>query len=98
VAPWTKFFKTKDHIHSSRKLREGDSRVNLPDNATRSTTLRPCNLNLVRIVWNVLFGAGILLFEPLKLALLESLLPNGTSQLGPPVCIHKQKDQLWNFG
>uniref|UniRef100_A0A2P2PBU1 Peroxidase 72 n=1 Tax=Rhizophora mucronata TaxID=61149 RepID=A0A2P2PBU1_RHIMU len=27
----------------------------------------------------------MLLLEPLKLAPLESLLPNGTSQLGPPV-------------
>jgi len=36
------------------------------------------------MVWKVLFGAGMLLLEPLKLAVLESLLPNGTSQLGPP--------------
>ncbi|KAM3699862.1 hypothetical protein ACB098_05G056000 [Castanea mollissima] len=41
------------------------------------------------MVWNELFGVGILLLEPLKLALLESLLPNGTSQLGPPTCASK---------
>ena len=28
------------------------------------------------------------LLEPLKLAPLASLLPSGTSQLGPPVCMH----------
>lgn len=47
--------------------------------------LSPFNLNLVRIVWNVLFGAGRFWFEPLKFASRESLLPNGTSQHGPPV-------------
>jgi hypothetical protein len=26
------------------------------------------------------------LFEPLRLAVFESLLPNGSSQLGPPLC------------
>ena len=46
---------------------------------------RPCLLNLVRMVWKVLLGAGMSLLEPLRLAPLESLLPNGTSQLGPPV-------------
>lgn len=58
---------------------------NIPDNATRSTISSPCSLNFVRMVWKVLLGAGMLLFDPLKLAPLESLLPNGTSQLGPPV-------------
>jgi hypothetical protein len=32
-------------------------------------------------------GAGMLLFEPPRLAVFESLLPNGSSQLGPPLCI-----------
>jgi len=40
---------------------------------------------------NVLFGAGILLLEPLRVALLESLLPNGTSQFGPPACMNEKK-------
>lgn len=31
------------------------------------------------------FGAGMLLFEPLRLAVLKSFLPNGSSQLGPPL-------------
>ena len=57
----------------------------LPDRATRSTMLSPLSLNLVKMVWNVLLGAGMLLFEPLMLAPRESLLPKGTSQLGPPV-------------
>jgi len=39
----------------------------------------------VTIVLKVLLGAGMLLFDPLKLALVESLLPKGTIQLGPPV-------------
>lgn len=34
----------------------------------------------------VAFGGGRLLFEPFKLAVFESLLPNGSSQLGPPLC------------
>src|SRR4051794_32152328 len=42
------------------------------------------------MVWKVLFGAGMLLLEPLKLAPLESLLPNGTSQFGPPDCVHNK--------
>jgi len=46
----------------------------------------PLSLNLVRMVSNVLLGAGMLLFEPLMLAPRESLLPKGTTQLGPPVC------------
>ena len=33
------------------------------------------------------------MLEPLKLAPLESLLPNGTSQLGPPACVCINK--LW---
>lgn len=33
------------------------------------------------------FGAGMLVFAPLRLAVLESFLPNGSSQLGPPLCI-----------
>lgn len=32
------------------------------------------------------FGAGMLLFEPLRLAVLESFLPNGSAQFGPPLC------------
>lgn len=32
------------------------------------------------------FGAGMLVFAPLRLAVLESFLPNGSSQLGPPLC------------
>lgn len=63
----------------------------LPDSATRSTMLSFCLLNLVRIVWKVLFGAGMLLLEPLKLALFESLLPSGTSQFGPPDCNMQQQ-------
>lgn len=34
------------------------------------------------------FGGGMFLFEPFKLAVLESLLPNGSSQLGPPLCFN----------
>lgn len=34
----------------------------------------------------VAFGGGIFLFDPLRLAVFESLLPNGSSQLGPPLC------------
>ena len=63
----------------------------LPERATRSTISRPCLLNLVRMVWKVLLGAGMSLLEPLRLAPLESLLPNGTSQLGPPVFSYKNK-------
>lgn len=33
------------------------------------------------------FGGGMLLFDPLKLAVLESLLPSGSSQDGPPLCL-----------
>jgi len=58
----------------------------VPDRATRSTMSSPLSLNLVRMVSNVLLGAGMLLFEPLMLAPRESLLPKGTTQLGPPVC------------
>lgn len=32
-------------------------------------------------------GAGMRLLEPLRLAVSESLLPSGTSQPGPPVCM-----------
>jgi len=32
-------------------------------------------------------GGGMLLLAPLKLAVLESLLPTFTSQLGPPSCM-----------
>lgn len=37
----------------------------------------------------VAFGGGMFLFAPLRLAVLESLLPNGSSQLGPPLCFRK---------
>lgn len=74
-----------------RKIQEYKSSDHVPERATRSTKLSPCLLNLVRMVWKVLFGAGISLFEPLRLAPLESLLPSGTSQWGPPACISKQK-------
>lgn len=59
----------------------------VPDRATRSTMSSPCRLNLVRMVWKVLFGAGMSLLDPLRLAPLESFLPKGTSQLGPPAYI-----------
>lgn len=72
--------------------------INVPDNATRSTRLSPCSLNLVRIVWKVLFGAGMLLFEPLKLAPLESLLPRGTTQLGPPACTDTKNSRIYEIG
>lgn len=42
----------------------------------------------------MLLGAGMLLLDPLKLAPFESLLPNGTIQLGPPTCIHTNKDSM----
>lgn len=45
------------------------------------------------MVWKVLFGAGMSLLEPLRLAPLESLLPSGTSQLGPPVFCTKKLSQ-----
>ena len=48
------------------------------------------------MVWKVLFGAGMLLLDPLKLAVLESFLPNGTSQYGPPVCHYINKFQAQN--
>ena len=46
----------------------------------------PWRLNLVRMVLNVLLGAGMSLLDPCILAPLESRLPRGTSQLGPPAC------------
>lgn len=61
---------------------------NQPDSATRSTRSRPWRLNLVRIVLKVWLGAGMSLLDPLKLAPLESLLPRGTSQFGPPAWWH----------
>jgi hypothetical protein len=33
-------------------------------------------------------GGGMLLLAPLKLAVVESLLPTFTSQFGPPSCTH----------
>lgn len=42
------------------------------------------------------FGAGMFLFAFFKLAVLESLLPNGTSQCGPPLCsIHHENFFRW---
>lgn len=57
-----------------------------PERATRSISSSPWRLNNVIRFSMVEFGAGMLVFEMLKLAVLESLLPNGSSQLGPPLC------------
>lgn len=43
------------------------------------------------------FGAGMFLFEPVKLAVVESLLPRGNTQFGPPLCAFKLA-QLVNGG
>lgn len=58
----------------------------VPESATRSTSLRPWRWNNVMRFWIVEFGGGMLLLERLTLAVLESLLPRGSSQLGPPLC------------
>lgn len=42
------------------------------------------------------FGGGMFLFEPLRLAVFESLLPNGSSQLGPPLCF-KESSKFQNL-
>ena len=42
-------------------------------------------MNNVTRFWRVEFGGGILVFEVVKLAVFESLLPNGSSQFGPPL-------------
>jgi hypothetical protein len=47
---------------------------------------RPWLANLPMMVGRESLGAGMRLFEPLRLAVSESLLPSGTSQPGPPVC------------
>nr|CAB3484507.1 unnamed protein product [Digitaria exilis] len=57
-----------------------------PESATRSTTSSPWLANLPMMVGSVSLGAGMRLFEPLRLAVSESLLPSGTSHPGPPVC------------
>lgn len=56
-----------------------------PERATRSTSSRPWRLKNVKRPSMVAFGGGMFLFEPLKLAVFESLLPKGSSQLGPPL-------------
>ncbi|KAF3680284.1 hypothetical protein FXO38_02382 [Capsicum annuum] len=73
----------------ANKIKLAYTMVTLPQ-LQRSTRSSPCLLNLERMESNVLFGEGILLLDPLKLALLESLLPNGTSQFCPPVCLDAQ--------
>ena len=55
------------------------------DRATKSIKFKPCRLNLVMRVWRVEFGTGISLFDPLKLAVVESLLPSKTSHPSPPL-------------
>jgi len=49
-------------------------------------TDRPCNKNFEMMVWIFELGMGILVLASSKLALLESFLPRGTSQYGPPAC------------
>lgn len=60
-----------------------------PERATRSTSSRPWRLKNVKRPSMVAFGGGMFLFEPLRLAVFESLLPNGSSQLGPPLCFKR---------
>ena len=66
----------------------------IPDRVTKSIKFRPCRLNLLMRIWRVEFGAGISLFDALKLAVVESLLPSKTSQPSPPLwyclSIHEQ--------
>lgn len=88
-------YKSLPHCFKSQFLLDARGKMweVIPERATRSTISRPCLLNLVRMVWKVLFGAGMSLLEPLRLAPLESLLPSGTSQLGPPVFCTKKLSQ-----
>lgn len=57
---------------------------NIPERATISLAVKPLfekeEIRPVRFK----VGAGILLFAALKLAVVESLLPSKTVQLGPP--------------
>lgn len=58
----------------------------LPERATISLALKPC-LEKEDMSWlRVEFGPGRLLLAALILAVVESLLPNRTFQLGPPSC------------
>lgn len=56
----------------------------VPDKATKSRGERPFVLNRLIRVSRVEVGGGIAPVTSEKLAVLESLLPNFTFQLGPP--------------
>lgn len=56
----------------------------LPDKATKSFRERPLVLNRLIRVARVEVGGGIAPMTSEKRAVLESLLPNFTFQLGPP--------------
>ena len=59
----------------------------VPESATISFAERPWLLKLEMRFWRLKEGPGMLLFAPEKLAVVESLLPSFTSQLGPPSCV-----------
>lgn len=58
-----------------------------PDKETRSSSFKPWRWNMVKRFWMVELGAGMFVLAPLRLAVLESLLPSGSSHDGPPLCI-----------
>jgi hypothetical protein len=61
----------------------------LPDRATKSVLLLRPTLVKLSLSWSrVKKGAGREAFAAARLAVVLSLLPNGTVQLGPPACNH----------
>ncbi|KAH0471036.1 hypothetical protein IEQ34_000759 [Dendrobium chrysotoxum] len=65
------------------ELERGSVR-NIPARATRSLVERPCAENLEIRLLRLEVAGGMLLLAALWLAVLESLLPNFTLQVGPP--------------
>jgi hypothetical protein len=62
----------------------------VPESATMSFWESPCAAKREVRLERPDVGGGMLLLAPLKLAVVESLLPTFTSQFGPPSCTHTQ--------
>ena len=60
----------------------------LPERATMSFWESPCAAKREVRLARPDVGGGMFLLAPLKLAVVESLLPSLTSQLGPPSCTY----------
>jgi hypothetical protein len=65
-----------------------------PESATMSFWDSPCAAKREVRLARPDVGGGMLLLAPLKLAVVESLLPTLTLQLGPPSCIYADQSSL----